>query len=89
MNLLDGLEVERIHNNEVLYKGIIVQTIIAPAPKHYTNDYYFIVAILTEEGKIHVEYSNELKFKEKDLKKLREKAPEIVKKLNRFEIMEI
>ncbi len=89
MNLLDGLKVEYVKNGNTLYKGIIVQTTIIKTPKYYTGDYVFLIAVLTEEGKIHVKPSHYFRFNEKDLKKLRKKAPEIAKKLSRFEIMDI
>ncbi len=82
MNLLDGMKTTWLYN-DVYERGIIVQTAIN------TKNDCFVMAILTDKGKICVKYSSNVMFDKKDLDKLRKKAPEIAEKLARWDMLDL
>ncbi len=82
MNLLDGLRVTWIENDEY-EQGIIVQTAID------TNNCSLVMVILMDNGGICTKFSSNVNFNKKDLDKLRKKAPEIAEILQRWEILDL
>lgn len=81
MNLLDGLKVAWLED-DVYEHGIIVQTKIEKA-------HSFLIAILKNNGKICLKYSDNVMFDKNDLDRLRKKAPEIAETLARWDMLDL
>lgn len=89
MNMLDGLKVEYDpwgHDAE-WRPGVVLQSQIIK--KASSSVVVLYMAILAEDGRIHIIESENIKFKPEDVEKIQNNPQKIIDRISRFELMEM